>query len=151
AADARAHRVHVPVNLRVVGGFVAGEVAPQKENGDQNHEAGENEPPLRARTAQKRSLPLIAGFAVQRGRGFQRTRFRLRFGLGYNAAAFFHWLLPFQVFANALFGASQGAGKGNLGQVVKVEARDKTLVRSRHSFLRLHHFQVVGDSGGETV
>src|ERR1019366_10511470 len=92
AAHPRAHRVHVPVNLRVVGGFVASEVAPQKENADQNYEGHENESQLRARMAEKRGSPLIAGFAVRLG--LRRTRFRLRFGL---VAAWFHWLLSFQV------------------------------------------------------
>ena len=73
------------------------------------------------------------------------------FGLGDGSVCPFHTLLPSQIFANALFGTAQGAGKGNFGQIVKIQTGNQILVRGSDRLLRLDDFQVVGDPGRETI
>ncbi len=53
--------------------------------------------------------------------------------------------------AQRLLGGADGARQQNLGDVVGVKTADVLLIRRGQSFLRLDHFNVVGDAGGETV
>ena len=60
-------------------------------------------------------------------------------------------LFPSHKFLQIRFRPADGARQRNFGQVMHVDARNQTLIRVGHRFLRLHHFDVVGYARREAV
>ena len=64
---------------------------------------------------------------------------------------FHELLIAFQIALDSLFSISNGASQLDLGQIMRVETLDVTLMSAGHGLLRLNHLQIVGDAGRETI
>src|SRR5437879_5417416 len=60
-------------------------------------------------------------------------------------------LLHLHEFSDSLLGRAQRPRQRHFRQVVGIQRGNQIVIRAGHRFLRLHHFDGVGHSGGESV
>src|SRR6185369_14012195 len=102
SANPRAERIQMPVDLRIVGGLVTVEIAPEKEAGDENYDHPDDYEHPQPGTARAEFLPL----QVTVGQGWTASLVSFR---GMSLSWFCHESLAFQVLSHALLGKPNGS------------------------------------------
>ena len=148
SGDTRADGVQVAINLRVVGGLVAAQVAPEKEAGHQQHNSAHDQGQAKAGIAGG-LLPAEIFLRSRQGRMFASFNFR-RFGHG-RRCGLFHITCSSDIACTPCSAYPMARTSSSLGKIVSVQAGNIAFVGRRHRLLRLDYFQVVGNAGGKSV
>ena len=138
--------VQVGVNLRVVGGLVAAQVAPEKKAGHQQHNPAHDQGQAKAGIAGG-LLPAEVLVRSRQGRMFAGFNCR-RVVHGRRLLSVPYYLL-FRYCRTPCSAYPMARTSSSLGDVVGVQTGDIAFMRCRHGLLRLDDFQVVGDTGGK--
>ena len=117
--DARADGIEVAIDLGVVSGFIAAQVAPEKKSSHQQHNSAHDQGQAKARIA-RGLLPAEISLRSRQGRMF--ASFNLRRVRARSSSVLVSILLALQILPYALFRISHGAHQFDLGQVVSVQA-----------------------------